>query len=181
MYFGRKFSQAKWNINSQNNQDANFDENEIPADAISADLRTQSNTLSFWKCTEINENKDVASPAINDVFLALVSNFQRFDKIAVVFVEGQLFKDDKQKISQTKGNTPVASLEALHFDIMHLDYIRLGQVAERILEAKDKKQIKSLTKKKVKNLLVEAVKSKHLNIKDIHENLRKEIEEAIEV
>ena len=45
----RKISRAKWEASDD------LGEGEIQADAVSADLRTTGNTLSFWRCTSASE------------------------------------------------------------------------------------------------------------------------------
>ena len=40
----RKISRAKWEATKD------LGDGEIQADAVSADLRTMGNTLSFWRC-----------------------------------------------------------------------------------------------------------------------------------
>ena len=44
MFLARKVSLAKWSKKDE------LAEGEIPADAVTADLRTQDNKLSFWRC-----------------------------------------------------------------------------------------------------------------------------------
>ena len=47
MFLARKISLAKW---SKKQEQGELAEDEIPADAVTADLRTQDNKLSFWRC-----------------------------------------------------------------------------------------------------------------------------------
>ncbi len=43
MFLARKITQAKWRPKE------GFADGEIAADAVNADLRTQDNSLSFWR------------------------------------------------------------------------------------------------------------------------------------
>ena len=46
----RKISRAKWEATKD------LGDGEIQADAVSADLRTMGNTLSFWRCASASDD-----------------------------------------------------------------------------------------------------------------------------
>ncbi len=173
MHLGRKYSCAKWDIDSQNNVRSGFVATAIPADAISTDLRTQNNTLSFWRCEKLDEE------GISNVVLALISNFERLDKIDVVFPERSGFESDEQKLVQSKGDTPVASLRDLHVDIVHLDYESLGLVAKRIQKAIESKQVERISKKRVRELLIKAIQDDLVQLDKLKTSLRCKIEQEM--
>ena len=65
-YFVRKIARAKWS--NESITDNPFD---IPADAITLDLKTFTNTLSVWEVTD--EGK------VGDAVLAIASGFDRIE------------------------------------------------------------------------------------------------------
>lgn len=59
MYLARKITLSKWEARQ------GLSEDEIAADAVTADLRTQKNGLSFWRCCpETNGDVEKAVLAI---------------------------------------------------------------------------------------------------------------------
>ena len=73
MFLARKITQAKWRPK------AGFAEGEIAADAVTVDLKTQDNSLSFWRCpTETTQDLEKAVLAIaatrNTVLLIVCPN-----------------------------------------------------------------------------------------------------------
>lgn len=59
MYLARKITLSKWEARH------GLSEEEIAADAVTADLRTQKNSLSFWRCrTETDGDVEKAVLAI---------------------------------------------------------------------------------------------------------------------
>lgn len=139
---------------------------EIPADAVTVDLRTQSNSLSFWKCADVTQ--------IDDAILALASARDRLDKIEVVWVNAKELAAVAQ-LTPTKGKTCVVDLVSRHVDLCHLDYIRLGKVADRITAAVVKKQYRRLSKTEVKTLIVKAISDGRLSGKDLRHRLKEEV------
>ena len=72
MFLARKITRAKW-------VSADLDSGEIPADAVTADLRTKNNTLSFWQCGDGTEE------GLNEAVLALAAAGQRVENIDIVW------------------------------------------------------------------------------------------------
>ncbi len=134
MFLARKVSLAKWSKKSE------LEVGEIPADAVTADLRTQDNKLSFWRCG------DAEGIEINEAVLALSAAGTRVDKIDVVWLAADDLQNDGQTLQDTKGRTPVFELAKLHVDVCRLDYIRLGKVAQRIVTALKEEQYLRLRK-----------------------------------
>lgn len=56
-YLVRKITRIKWDVAE------GLAKSEIPADAISVDLRTKSNALSFWQCAS-ESSDDIAEVAL---------------------------------------------------------------------------------------------------------------------
>ena len=151
MFLARKITRSKW----EDRQDIGDDE--ISADAVTADLRTHGKTLSFWRCGDGKKHE------VEDVVLAMASAGQRLDKIEVVWVADKVLRDAAdQRLKSTNGRTPVADLVNQHVDLHGLDYGRLGATAKCIVAALAKDQYRVLSKKKVKNILIKAIEMKRL-------------------
>lgn len=166
MYLARKISRGKWT-------DEFLEDREIPADAISADLRTKSNTLSFWQC---ESQEDVA---VDDVVLALAAGSERCSTIEVVLVEAEALRAAGVQLQATPGRTFVRELVEQHVDATRLDVVRLGHIARAIavrVWPDDTLLVRRRTKRKVRSLLVDAVKSGRLQLADVDAGLRAELE-----
>ena len=168
MFLARKVSRAKWQPTE------GFAEGEIPADAVTADLRTQGNKLSFWQC--FNGTK----VEVEDVALALATVGNRVDKIDIVWISENDLRSDGQDWDVTKGNTRVTDLIWCHVDVAFLDFGRLGNVAYRILAAIEAGQIRRLTKKGVARLIAKAVRERRVELADLEEKVRTEVSKLLE-
>ena len=166
MFLARKISLAKW---SKKQEQGELAEDEIPADAVTADLRTQDNKLSFWRCG------DEEGIEVNEAVLALAAAGTRVDKIDVVWLAADELRSDGQTLQDTKGRTPVLELAELHVDVCRLDYMRLGKVAQRVVTALKKERYLRLRKARVRNLLAEAVEQGRIDPKDLQKRVREEL------
>ena len=110
MFLARKITQAKWRPKE------GFAEGEIAADAVTVDLKTQNNSLSFWRCpTETTEDLEKA-------VLAIAATRNRVEKLEIVWLINDDLQNDCQTLENTEGDTPVSELKELHVDVC--DWIR---------------------------------------------------------
>jgi hypothetical protein len=167
MFLARKVSFAKWEPKH------GVEKGEIPADAVTLDLRTFDNGLSLWKCEKASLED------VTQVALALAAEAERVDKIDVVWVEQSDLEDKKVILKNTDGKTPVASLVKNHVDALHLDLVRLGIVANSISKAFQEGHKYRFTEKKVRDILVEAVISKQVDLKNLKEKVRNDVAKTI--
>ncbi len=75
MFLARKITRAKWKTREE------LSAGEISADAVTADLKTQGNALSFWQCHTAT-NSDVEEAA-----LAIAAARDRVARLDVVWLE----------------------------------------------------------------------------------------------
>ncbi|MXZ57740.1 MAG: hypothetical protein F4Z16_04575 [Rhodothermaceae bacterium] len=161
-------SQAKWERKEW------MDEGEISADAVTADLRTQNNSLSFWKCAKKTHKE------IENVALAIAAGRDKIDKVEIVLIDNEDLKTDGQNIETSNGRTPVESLVKRHVDLMQLDYTRLGKVARRVASAVAANQCHRVSKQRVQTLLVTAItRDETLQIDRLNENLRPQVQKLL--
>ena len=167
MYLVRKISRAKWD--KQFNTDRGLAKEEISADAVTGDLRTQSNSLSFWRCSASEPN------SIGDAALAIAAAGDRLDKLDIVWISDSELCNDGHVLRSTKGRTSVRDLVETHVDICNLDYTRLGRIAERVYIAIQDQHCRRLSRTQVKKLLESAIRHGRIASVDLRQGVRSEI------
>lgn len=161
VFLVRKITRAKWH--------SRLGLGAIPADAVTADLRTTNNTLSFWQCG------DGTNDEINEAVLALAAGGQRIDNIDIVWMSDRDLRADGHSLRCTAGRTPVAEMLDRHVDLCFLDYARLGKVAGRVMSAIEQGRHRRLTKKRVTAIIAEAIQRGRLDPSDLQDNVRKAV------
>ncbi len=167
MFLARKITRAKWL------QRPELAQGEIAADAVTADLRTNGNALSFWRCDTGAEDQ------VEAVALAMAASGDRIDKLDVVWIAERHFAEDGQTWEATEGRTPVAELRRRHVDLQRLDYVRLGNVARHVAAAIESEWCLRLTRRRVKMLLVAAVRRDEVALDDLADRVRDEVGRAL--
>lgn len=163
MFLARKITRAKWG------EQPDMPVGRIAADAVTADLRTQDNALSFWRCGAV-------SPAeISEAVLALAAGSERLDKVDLVWVAEADLRTDGLMLAETSGKTPVRSLADQHVDVRELDYGRLGKVAERVLSALRKGCYRRVTKGKVRSIFAGAIADRRLQHGELQRKVASEV------
>ena len=163
MFLARKITRAKWVPKQE------LSAGEIAADAVTVDLKTQENTLSFWACpTE-------AISDIEEAALAIAAAGTRVDKLDIIWLTNEELHADGQTLRNTKGHTPVTDLAAKHVDVSRLDYVRLGRVADRVVAAIEADRYRRLTKAQVKTLLKDAIGLGRVDVDHLEDKVRAEV------
>ena len=163
MFIARKISRAKWNARQ------GLAAGEISADAVTGDLRTQGDTLSFWRC-----HTD-ASGDIEEAVLAIAAAGDRVDKLDVVWLADEELRSDGLSLQDTNGRTPVVDLVTRHVDVCRLDYVRLGKIAHHVDRAIKDTRYHRFAKGHVKKFLLTAVGRGRINVNDLKDGVRVEI------
>ena len=163
MFLARKITRAKWVTKQE------LSAGEISADAVTGDLRTQGNSLSFWQCG-IGEEAEVEEAA-----LAIAAPRDRVDRLEIVWLAADELQDDDQTLREIEGKTPVTGLTKLHVDVCRLDYVRLGKVARRVVTAIERDRYFLLTKARVKKLLAAAVAQGRIALNDLSKGIQAEV------
>ena len=168
MFLVRKITQAKWKTNSE------LSAGEISADAVTGDLRTRKNSLSFWQCrTETKGDLEHAA-------LALAAAADHVDTLDIVWLTDDELRIDGQILHNTQGRTPVQELVELHVDVCRLDCVRLEKVARRVSTAIEEDRSLRLTKARVRKLLVEAVEQGRVELTNLQESIQAEVSKSLE-
>ncbi|MGL5035768.1 MAG: hypothetical protein ACRC6M_18430, partial [Microcystaceae cyanobacterium] len=91
-------------------------------------------------------------------------------------IEQDFLKSKGFKLKATPGKTPIPDLRDRHIDIIELDGISLGMLAQDITQLIRRSQnCYAFTKKEVSELLRNAIKNKRLLIEDLNENLSQQL------
>ena len=170
MFLVRKISRAKWD--SRNNIARGLSEGEIAADAVTGDLRTRGNAVSFWQCS------DFGNAGIEDTALAIAAAGDRLDKLDIVWISERDLTGDGHVLENTEGKTPVRDFIDRHVDVCSLDYVRLGKLAVHVHLAIQKNQCCRLAKSQIKTLLGSAISNGRISLQDLHEGIRNEIHDT---
>ena len=168
MFLVRKITRAKWGPQK------GLSSEEIPADAITADLRTKGNSLSFWECKS-DSREDVEEAA-----LAMVAAGNCVERLDLVWIADDKLNEDGQTRKYSDGRTPVGDLVKQHVDVYQLDYVRLGKIASRIVTAIKAGEHLRLTKASLTKLLVTAVKQRRIDLNKLEEKVKAEVQKLLD-
>lgn len=166
-YLARKITRAKWESGDE------LGAEEIPADAVTVDLRTTSNALSFWKLEKPSDEE------IRLTALALATGADRIDRLDLAWVEEVGFHNDGLSLNPNDGRTPVVSLRKNHVDVTKLDLDRICKVAVSVSQAISRGQHQRFTKRELVKIIVEAVINGLLSPSDLAPNVKEEIEKEL--
>ena len=120
MFLARKISRAKWDPKDD------LADGEIAADAVTADLRTNGNRLSLWRCGDGTPEES------DDVVRALTASYDQVGVCDVAWIAAEELTAVGQVWEKSDGLTPVDDLVQQHVDLVRLDYDRLGRIARFI-------------------------------------------------
>ena len=155
MFLARMVTRAKWEGRD------GLAAAEIAADAVTGDLRTQRNALSFWECGAGTPDD------VEDAALAIAAGRDDVAKIEVVWLADDDLIADGQTLRNTEGRTPVTELVPRHVDVCQLDYVRLGTLARRVRRALEAERYLLLTRARVARILAAAVTHGRVGLGDL--------------
>ena len=160
MFLARKINRAKWDPT------AGLLLSNVRSDAITIDLRTQYDKLSFWKCGTGPADEE----NIQAVAMAIASANPSWGKLDIVWLHVENLQQDAQVWECVEGESPIKDLNDRHVHAIQLNYGRLGNLAERIVNAINADQIRRFDKDEIVKLLGQAVKQDRLNIEHLKGN-----------
>lgn len=165
----RLIARAKWE------QSTDLRDGEIAADAVTGDLRTTQNRLSFWRC-QAAEVVELESAA-----LAMAAARDRLDRLDMVYLDEERIRASGLQTRATPGNTPVSSLRSSHIDVDRLDLARLGTIAAMIATAHRTNSALKMSRLEVLAILVRAVRDGLLSTDALRGDLKTKVEAALGV
>jgi hypothetical protein len=158
--FVRTIELAKW-------QKSDFlDCGEIPADAITRCLKTNSDCLSVW---EIGSEAE-----IEDAVLAIVSNHDHLEKIDIILLDPDYLLKSGIEAEQSDGITKFEALKKSHKNLLKLSYRTLGIIANHIVDNLKINRTIKFTKGHLKEMLKEATtEGRKFTFESLPENIQK--------
>lgn len=167
-FLARKYSPAKWGSSSDTVES-------VPADAITICLKTTSNSLSVWKCQNIEDDAET-------ILKAVAGTLNDICKIDVVYLEIDHLNSTGMKLENTpdSGMTFFEDLKAFHHDIVEMNYKKLGILSTHILDQIKSKHTKQFTRDDVKKALIDAYNRGLIQETDKTVRLIERIKSAIE-
>ena len=167
LYLARKIARAKWEKKD------GLEPGDIPADAVTIDLRTTNNALSFW---EFDSPPD---DGIRAAALAIASGADRLDRLDIAWLNRDNISNEGISIRSSEGRTPVGYLRNTHVDVEKLDLGRLGKVSYCIHNALDKAQFRRFTKKEIISMVLDAVAKGLVSLNELDPKVQEEIKKKL--
>ena len=166
MFYLRKVTRGRW---SKENSLPQTTLEDIPADTVVSEFRTDKNKLSVWK---IETDDD-----LSDAFIALASNCDNIGTIDAVKIDEKDLADIS--FDEEDGNTPTIGINHKHRNIIDLNYVNLGTVIQSMIYGFQKDQYIHLTKGKLKQLLADAYEQNRLNTEELAPSVLRDIEKTV--
>ena len=142
----------------------------IPADAITSDLRTRNNALSFWRLPQETEVE------MHDTLVALASARDNIEgRIAIVKISQGQCESAGLTFHATLGETPLADAAQRHVDAVALDLDSLSTLAGLMAQAIFAGQVTPYSAAQTRVLLTARVQSGRIAL----DTLRPKVQEVV--
>jgi hypothetical protein len=139
----------------------------IPADVITSEFRTKSNTLSVWQVTDI----DHISPGI----LAIALSSSYINTMDFILIDGQALSKNGLSIKQTPAaNNPYIDAVNIHHDITDLTLEKLYNVSN-VYKDSEAVSVIRLTSGKLKQMIKDAEAKGLINVNFVNSNIKDEL------
>jgi hypothetical protein len=160
-YLVRKIAPAKWS--DVHSLEA------LPADALTADLRTTNNTLSLWEIDSEDE--------LNDAVLALAISKKatKIEKMDLVLIPKETILTKQLSIRASPGDTFAEGLSETHREVVDLKYPSLGLFAQIIIDVLSKNVHTTISRIEVENIVKDACNDQTIDISCLPEDMQKAI------
>lgn len=169
MYYIRKLDKP-----STYNKLVNMDEIEnIDSDILGQELRTSSNTLSFWKCESLDNQQDT----INAILLST----NKIDTFRFIVIDSELFEKYGLEMVDNSMPTGYKGYDYLHTDLSYLTYGKIGLVLKVFSEAvkNDEKSVINYKKPDVQKIIQKLHNEDKIDFTKIDDNLRRHMKKFI--
>lgn len=165
MYYIRKLS--KRSTLSKIKSTANV--YDVGADLLKQELPTTNNTLSFWKCTDLNNTKD----AIKAILLSTTSiETSQF----IILNDTLLSKYEIDVNDEQSGQTGYKNHADLHVNFCNLTYKKIGNILQLLKEISSESSLTPILEKKdVKSYIMEVIRDDMLDKENTRPELLKDI------
>ena len=165
MWLAHKVTFSKWDPHPQ------IEGADFQADAVTADLRTYDNVLSFWHCGD----PDATDGEVEEAALAMASIMDKANKVELVWLDRSELEQAGYMVEQSNGETKIPDLVSKHYDVGYFDYVRLGDMALRVQTAMTNGQRRLFRRAQVLGLLAKAARQKRFDPDTLKDKLRSEV------
>lgn len=171
MYYVRKLS-SNSNLSKIKNA---LSIEELDADILKQELGTTGNTLSFWKCENLEELSDTFKAIL--LSTTAVKSSQFFLLSDDIVAKYGLEMDDSEK-----GSTGYSGYEYLHSNMIKLNYSKIGTILMMLHEAFQKTEnTPKIDKNTAKEYIKEVFQAGLLNVENIQDSLKRDIVKFCEI
>lgn len=125
-YYIRKVTPSKWSGSTPKDRDYL----KLGTDGITNCCRTTANELSIWK----TDSNDPLSDENKVLLAAIATGSDRPATMDFIFISDEDIQENGLSLKETKGKTPIESMQSLHRDIEDLDVEKLGKLGVLIHE-----------------------------------------------
>ena len=164
VFLARMFSSQKWR------PAADLGAGEISADAVTTDLRTTGNGLSFWRCG------DGTMDELENVVIAIAVQRHTIERMDLVWIDEKTLLGDGIALDITPGETRFEAMRGQHRDAVRLDYVRLGAIARRVAAAVADERHHRFAKSHVAEILAREVQDGLIDRDQLTDGLRNAVD-----
>jgi len=145
-----------------------------PSDTITSELRTHSNTLSLWFIENIN--------LLSNAILAIALMRNKITRLDIIILDADEITSKDLKIvhSPQNGFSPFDDFNNFHYDIVEMDYEKLGVFSDLVISnIENKTKCFRYNKGDIGKILNEGYQNGFFNLDEIQISLKKELEKLI--
>ena len=158
----RKITRAKWQ------PEKIIAGGKVPADAITIDSKTQSNTLSLWKIDSRDE--------LDDGVLAILLAQEKIETLDVILMEFDKVEKSDLVLKPTDGRTPYISYRENHMDLVDMTYESLGTYSEIMRDSFKSKMVRKYTLDELNTLLKNRININNIDVDQLNPKMKNKLE-----
>ena len=146
----------------------------MDCDLIQKEFKTNENTLSFWLCDNFSN--------VNETIKAILLSTTSIKTSIFIVLKIEDITINQLSIDSTIGKTGYKGLENTHYNIIQLNYAKLGTLLElfRISSKDDSGLFFKIEKSNVKALIKEVVDAGRLDTSKLDDHLIKDINKYLD-
>ncbi len=169
MYYIRKLSNNPNLIKIKNSQNVN----DLEADILRQEVGTTKNTLSFWKCDNLQN--------LQTTITAILLSTTAIKKYQFYIIDDKILDKYKLQMDDSElGQTAYLGYENLHSNMINLNYGKIGNVLWMLHEVfQNDNLIVQVNKQTAKQYIEEASNKGLLNKDNLDEHLKNDIDKYI--
>lgn len=168
-FFARMIERQKWE------RLKTVGHTKTPADTLQSELKTDSNNLSLWLAESSGE--------LSNAVLALAVARNKITRLDVLILDQQEYeqKGFTTVNSQENGLSAYTDFNEFHYDLVAIDYEKLGVLSQMIIDNTDNPEIcKRYGKGDIEDILYQGLLDRKFNIEELNDNLKEKVIKLIE-